>query len=268
MIEFKQIIGRGTRLFDGKDYFTIYDFVKAYELFNDPEWDGEPLEPLEPEAPGVPTPEPEPGDPDVPPDDDDEVAPKERLVIRLADGKERTFQHMSATTFWDASGKPISAAQFVQNLFGKLPELFRDEDDLRRIWGQPDPRAALVAGLAERGFDGEALASVRKMIDADDCDLFDVLNYIAHTKAPLKRAERAETHRANILSRYDAKQQAFLEFVLSQYVAEGEEELGTDKLPDLLDLKYGSPTDAVRELGSVSDIRSTFTGFQKGLYEN
>jgi len=194
--------------------------------------------------------------------------PKERLVIKLADGKERTFQHMSATTFWDASGRPISATQFVQNLFGKLPELFRDEDDLRRIWGQPDTRAALVAGLAERGFDGEALASVRQMIDADDCDLFDVLNYIAHTKAPLKRAERAATHRANILSRYNAKQQAFLEFVLSQYVAEGEEGLGTDKLPDLLDLKYGSPTDAVRELGSVADIRSTFTGFQKGLYEN
>lgn len=266
MIEFKQIIGRGTRLFDGKDYFTIYDFVKAYELFNDPEWDGEPLEP---EAPGVPRPkqEPEPGDPDVPPDDDNEVAPKERLVIRLADGKERTFQHMSATTFWDASGKPISAAQFVQNLFGKLPELFRDEDDLRRIWGQPDTRAALVAGLAERGFDGEALGSVRKMIDGDDCDLFDVLNYIAHTRAPVKRAERAATHRTSILSRYDDKQQAFLDFVLSQYVAEGEEELSTDKLPALLDLKYGSPADAIEQLGSVSDIRTTFTGFQKRLYE-
>lgn len=265
MIEFKQIIGRGTRLFDGKDYFTIYDFVKAYELFSDPEWDGEPLAPDPPGAPrskgdGEGKPEPFEGG-------DDEL-PKERLVIRLADGKERTFQHMSATTFWDASGKPISAAQFVQNLFGKLPELFRDEEDLRRIWGQPDTRAALVAGLAERGFDGEALASVRKMIDADDCDLFDVLNYIAHTKAPIKRAERAATHRTSILSRYDAKQQAFLDFVLSQYVAEGEEELGTDKLPDLLDLKYGSPSDAVRELGSVADIRSTFTGFQKGLYEN
>lgn len=263
MIEFKQIIGRGTRLFDGKDYFTIYDFVKAYELFNDAEWDGEPLEPEGAGTPGGntgPKP-PKPGGGETP-------EPKERLVIKLADGKERTFQHMSATTFWDASGRPISATQFVQNLFGKLPELFRDEDDLRRIWGQPDTRAALVAGLAERGFDGEALASVRQMIDADDCDLFDVLNYIAHTKAPLKRLERAETHRANIMSRYDAKQQAFLEFVLSQYVAEGEEELGTDKLPDLLDLKYGSPTDAVRELGSVADIRSTFTGFQKGLYEN
>jgi type I restriction enzyme, R subunit len=265
MIEFKQIIGRGTRLFDGKEHFTIYDFVKAYELFNDPEWDGDPLEP---ETPGIPRPKPEPDEPKPPIGEDDYETPKQRLVIRLADGKERTFQHMSATTFWDASGKPISAAQFVENLFGKLPELFRDEEDLRRIWGQPDTRAALVAGLAERGFDGEALASVRQMIDAEDCDLFDVLNYIAHTKAPLKRAERAETRRASILSRYDAKQQAFLEFVLSQYVAEGEDELGTDKLPDLLDLKYGSPSDAVRELGSVAEIRSTFTGFQKGLYED
>ncbi|WP_428629951.1 EcoAI/FtnUII family type I restriction enzme subunit R [Sphingopyxis sp.] len=267
MIEFKQIIGRGTRLFDGKDYFTIYDFVKAYELFNDPEWDGEPMEPPTSGEPRKKGDEPPP--PDEPPSHGPDEPPwlQAKLVIRLADGKERTFQHMSATTFWDASGKPISAAQFVQNLFGKLPELFRDEDDLRRIWGQPDTRAALVAGLAERGFDGEALASVRKMIDADDCDLFDVLNYIAHTKAPIKRAERAAAHRTSILSRYDAKQQAFLDFVLSQYVAEGEEELGTDKLPDLLDLKYGSPSDAVRELGSVADIRSTFTGFQKGLYE-
>ena len=264
MIEFKQIIGRGTRLFDGKDYFTIYDFVKAYELFNDPEWDGDPLAPT---PPGAPRPKGDGADKPEPFEGGDDELPKERLIIRLADGKERAFQHMSATTFWDASGKPISAAQFIQNLFGKLPELFRDEDDLRRIWGQPDTRAGLVAGLAERGFDGEALASVRKMIDAEDCDLFDVLNYIAHTKAPVKRAERAATHRTNILSRYDAKQQAFLDFVLSQYVAEGEDELGTDKLPALLDLKYGSPSDAVRELGSVAEIRSTFTGFQKGLYE-
>lgn len=262
MIEFKQIIGRGTRVYDGKDYFTIYDFVKAYEHFNDPEWDGEPLAPEGAGGPRVT------GEPKPPKSGGEPEEPKQKLVIKLADGKERTFQHMSATTFWDSSGRPISAAQFVQNLFGKLPELFHDEDDLRRIWGQPDTRAALVAGLAERGFDGEALKSVRELVSAEDCDLFDVLNYIAHTKAPLKRAERAETHRTNILSRYDTEQQAFLDFVLSQYVAQGEEELDTDKLPDLLDLKYGSPTDAVRELGSVAEIRSTFTGFQKRLYES
>ena len=238
--------------------------MKAYEHFNDPEWDGEPLEP---EPSGLGSPRGEPKEPPSEPPNTGGDEPRERLVIKLADGKERHFQHMSATTFWDASGKPISATQFVEELFGKLPELFRDEDELRTIWSQPDTRAALVAGLAERGFDGEQLTSVRRMIDGEDSDLFDVLRYIAFTKLPLKRAERAAARRTSILSRYDAKQQAFLDFVLSQYVAEGEDELDTGKLPDLLDLKYGSPTDAIRELGSVSDIRTTFTGFQRGLYE-
>ena len=173
---------------------------------------------------------------------------------------------MSASTFWDASGKPISAAQFVERLFGKLPELFRDEAELRRLWGQPETRAALIAGLAERGFDGEQLAQVRGMIDAQELDLFDVLNYIAHTKHPLKRAERADVRRASILSRYNVNQQIFVDFVLSQYVAEGEAELGMDKLPNLLDLKYGSPRDAVRVLGSAAEIRTTFRDFQTHLY--
>lgn len=263
MIEFKQIIGRGTRLYDGKDYFTIYDFVKAYEHFNDPEWDGEPLEPGAPSEPRQ-GPEPVPGPEEPPPDEPEE--PKQKLVIRLADGKERTFQHISGTTFWDASGKPISAQQFVEQFFGKLPELFRDEDELRRIWSDPDTRKALVGGLAERGFAGEQLAQIRRMIDAEASDLFDVLRYIAFTKVPLKRAERAKARRADILSRHDPKQAEFIDFVLSQYVAEGEEELDSSKLPDLLTLKYGTPGDALRHLGKAEDVRRVFRGFQEDLY--
>lgn len=262
MIEFKQIIGRGTRLFEGKDYFTILDFVKAYEHFNDPEWDGEPLEP---EAPGEPRPMPEPEP--VSPGPDEPEPRKEKLVIKLADGKERTFQHISGTTFWDASGKPISAQQFVEGLFGKLPELFRNEDELRRIWSDPDTRKALVGGLAERGFAGEQLAQIRRMIDAEASDLFDVLRYIAFTKAPLKRAERVAARRADILSRNDPRQADFLDFVLSQYVAQGEEELATDKLPDLLSVKYGSSSEGLRAIGaSVREVQETFRGFQGKLY--
>lgn len=263
MIEFKQIIGRGTRLFDGKDYFTILDFVKAYQHFSDPEWDGEPLEP-EP-GPG-PQPEPPEGPPPEPPTDEPPPT-RVKLVIKLADGKERTFQHISGTTFWDASGKPISAQQFVEQLFGKLPELFRDEDELRRIWSDPDTRKTLVMGLAERGFDGEQLQQIRRMIDGTESDLFDVLRYIAFTKAPLKRVERVAARRDDILSRYEPKQAEFLDFVLSQYVVEGEGELGTDKLPDLLELKYGSSNDAVRQLGAVREIRQAFRGFQSELYK-
>jgi type I restriction enzyme, R subunit len=94
MIEFKQIIGRGTRLFDGKDYFTIYDFVKAYEHFNDPEWDGEPVvsKPSKPDQPeGEGTPDDDGGEPEG-------EWPK-KIKIRLADGKERTIQSMTATSY-------------------------------------------------------------------------------------------------------------------------------------------------------------------------
>jgi type I restriction enzyme R subunit len=263
MIEFKQIIGRGTRLYDGKDYFTIYDFVKAYEHFNDPDWDGEPLEP---EPPGDPRSGPKDDPEPDPPGLDDPEPPKQKLVIKLADGKERTFQHISGTSFWDASGRPISAQQFVEQFFGRLPELFGDEDELRRIWSDPDTRKALTEGLAERGFAGEQLAQIRRMIDAEASDLFDVLRYIAFTKAPLKRAERAASRREDILSRQDPRKAEFLDFVLSQYVTEGEEELGTDKLPELLALKYGTPADAIRQLGKAEDVRRAFRGFQEDLY--
>jgi len=264
MIEFKQIIGRGTRLFDGKAYFTILDFVKAYEHFNDPEWDGEPMEP---DPPRPPRPGPGPGDPTDPPEPPDEPdPPKQKLVIKLADGKERTFQHISATTFWSEDGKPISAQQFIEALFGKLPELFKDEDELRQIWSEPETRRKLIDGLAERGFAGEQLEAIRTATDAQDSDLFDVLAYIAFLRAPKKRAERAGERRDAILSAYQPRQQAFLDFVLGQYVLVGESELDPDKLPELLQLKYGSPADAVRELGSVAEIRSTFRDFQRGLY--
>ena len=201
----------------------------------------------------------------LPPDDPEE--PRTKLRIKLADGKERTFQHISATTFWSVDGKPVSAQQFIEALFGKLPELFRDEAELREIWSQPETRRKLIDGLAERGFAGEQLDVIRRATDAQESDLFDVLAYIAYLKPPLKRAERVEDRRAAILSRYDVRQREFLEFVLAQYVEVGESELDGDKLPDLLQLKYGTPADAVKALGSVTDIRSTFRGFQRGLYD-
>ncbi len=264
MIEFKQIIGRGTRLFDGKDYFTIYDFVKAYEHFNDPAWDGEPMEPAEPplvkRPPGVTD-----GDDPEPYDPEDRPERPKTIVIKLADGKERTIRHISATSFWGPDGKPMSAAQFIESLFGQLPQLFRD-DELRKIWSQPGTRRALLNALAERGFGGEQLAAMSKVIDAENSDVFDVLAYIAFTLAPISRADRVAHHRASILSRYDAKLQAFIDFVLAQYVIQGIDELDQDKLVRLLELKYRTLHDAQSELGSVPKIRDAFVGFQQELF--
>jgi type I restriction enzyme R subunit len=269
MIEFKQIVGRGTRLFDGKDYFTIYDFVKAYEHFNDPEWDGEPAEPVPVTPKGGDDGEP-PGDGDEgegPEDGGDQPPPRKKIKVKLADGKERTIQHMMATTFWSPDGKPMSATQFIERLFGELPELFKDEDELRALWSQPDTRKALLESLSEKGYGEEQLREIRRMIDAERSDLYDVLAYIAFALAPITRQERVETRRARIFSGYDDKLQAFLGFVLAQYVKEGVGELDSAKLPDLLELKYHTVSDAAEHLGGVGVVRNAFVGFQRRHYE-
>ena len=262
MIEFKQIVGRGTRLYDGKDYFTIYDFVQAYRHFHDEAWDGDPLDPE------ISTPRP-PGGPDggePKPPSDPEPRP-ERLVIKLADGKERRLQHISATMFYSPEGRPLSAAEFVQRLFGELPALFRDEAELRRLWGDPAARQTLLEGLRERGFGREQLGEIRRMIDAEASDLFDVLAYIAFALPPVTRAERAEARRSAAIGAYDEKLQAFLDFVLGQYVTRGEEELGPDKLAGLLELKYRAVSDATRQIGAdPRRIREAFVGFQGPLF--
>ena len=266
MIEFKQIIGRGTRLYDGKDYFTIYDFVKAHHHFSDPEWDGEPIapEPGEPRLPGPRRPEP-PG----PPDDGPEPAPRpQRIKVKLADGKARTIQHMMCTTFWHPDGAPMSAQQFMEMLFGKLPEFFKDEAELRAIWSAPDTRRKLLQGLAEKGFGREQLAEMQKIIDAEKSDLFDVLAHVAYALPPLTREERAATAKVVISTHFNTKQRVFLDFVLSHYVSVGVDELDQEKLTPLLRLKYhNSIADAVADLGRPEEIGKVFAGFQRFLYQ-
>jgi type I restriction enzyme R subunit len=261
MIEFKQIIGRGTRLHDGKDYFTIYDFVKAHHHFNDPEWDGE-YEAPEPAIPGGDGPKP-PREPKEP----GEERPA-KIRIKLADGKARTIQHMMMTTFWHPDGTPMSAQQFMEQLFGKLPDFFRSEAELRALWSAPDTRAKLLQGLADKDFGHDKLLAMQQLIDAEKSDLFDVLAYVAYLLPPVTRAERANQARVQISSKFNAKQQAFLDFVLQHYVAEGVAELEQSKLNPLLRLKYhDSIKDAVTDLGGKPDeIQRFFAGFQKYLY--
>jgi type I restriction enzyme, R subunit len=267
MIEFKQIIGRGTRLFDGKDYFTIYDFVKAYEHFNDPEWDGDPQEPVVVKTRA----ESEPRAISSENDEDEaelEIEPlrPQKIKIKLADGKERSIEHRISTSFWSPDGKPMTAAEFVERLFGEIPQLFQDEDELRQIWSRPDTRKALLEGLSEKGYGEEQLTEISRLIDAESSDLYDVLAYIAYAAAPISRIDRVIAHKSLIFSRYVGKQQEFLDFVLEQYVKAGVGELDRAKLPQLLELKYHAIGDAVAELGSVGSISEVFIGFQEYLY--
>jgi type I restriction enzyme, R subunit len=263
MIEFKQIIGRGTRLFEGKDFFTIYDFVKAHHLFQDPEWDGEPLEPETKETKKVKgskgVKEPLPGDP--PPE-----RPK-KIKVKLADGKERLIQSMAMTSYWSPDGKPMSAVEFMKSLYGDLPENLKSEANLRKIWSVPDTRKKLLDGLAEKGYGEEQMTEMQRLIDAEKSDLFDVLAYVAFAMTPVTREKRAAYAQQALKATYNSEQRAFLDFVLGQYVDEGVRELDEEKLPPLVELKYGTFMDATKALGAIEDIRKMFLSFQPFLYQ-
>jgi type I restriction enzyme R subunit len=286
MIEFKQIVGRGTRLFDGKEFFTIYDFVDAYHHFSDPEWDGKPIDetcskcgqnpcvcvkrpPVECSVCGqIPCKcikEP------LPPCEKCGQRPCvciKKAKVKLRNGKELEIQHMISTSFWSADGKPISAEEFLNNLFGELPNLFKSEDDLRTLWSNPLTRKVLLEKLEDVGFGKNELATLQVLIDAEKSDLFDVLEYVFNSDIkPMTREARVAAAQATIFALLNNQQKEFIEFVLSRYIETGVEELDQEKLPILLTNKYQSLEDAKVVLGNVANISTLFIEFQKFLYE-
>jgi len=287
MIEFKQIVGRGTRLFDGKEFFTIYDFVDAYKHFSDPEWDGEPIEeepckkcgqnPCECEyVPPKPCPicgerpcicEKEP----PPPCEKCGQRPcicKKKVIIKLKNGKEREIKHMISTSFWSADGKPISSEEFLNNLFGELPKLFKDEEELRKLWSTPITRKTLLEKLDEAGFPKSDLLTLQKLVDMEKSDLYDVLEYVFNGDyIAMTREARAKAAEATIFALLNDKQKEFIIFVLSKYIETGVDELDQEKLPILLVNKYQSLEDAKELLGDVANISRLFIEFQQHLYK-
>ena len=263
MIEFKQIIGRGTRLFEGKSYFTIVDFVNASQRFYDDDWDGEPIDPepviknppisIPPNPPSPPGPEP---------------VVERKLKIKLADGKVREIQTMRSTMFF-VDGKAISAEDFLKRLFNtlNLPEFFGSEAELRRLWANPITRTELLQKLMEHGCGKEDLLKLQEMIAAENSDLFDVLEYISYSRKPISRAERVVNAEQKIYAFLNEKQRVFINFVLGNYIKAGVDELDIDKLSPALISKYGGVYEAQQELGNVDDIKKVFVEFQQYLYE-
>lgn len=286
MIEFKQIVGRGTRLFDGKEFFTIYDFVDAYKHFSDPEWDGDPIEeepckicdqnpcicekqppkpcPICGKRPCICIKEP------PPPCYKCGQSPcecKKKAKVKLARGKEREIKHMVSTSFWSADGKPISAEEFLSNLFGELPKLFKDEEELRKLWSSPITRRILLENLDAAGFPKDDLLNLQKLVDMEKSDLYDVLEYVFNGDyIAMTREARAKAAEATLFAFLNDKQKEFISFVLSKYIETGVDELDQDKLPILLTNKYQSLEDAKEILGDVANISQLFIEFQEHLY--
>jgi type I restriction enzyme R subunit len=263
MIEFKQIVGRGTRLFDGKDFFSIYDFVDAYKHFSDPEWDGEPIA----EEPTAPRGYKEPKEKTPDASEPTQGVYKQKARVKLSRGKAREIQFMMSTSFWSAEGRPITSEQFLTNLFGTLPSLFTSEEELRKQWSKPDTRKILLDKLDAAGFPREDLKTLQRLVDMEKSDLYDVLEYVFNGDyKPLTREERVKYATPTILAILTDQQREFIKFVLDKYVESGFDELAKEKLPKLLELKYNSLPEALDKLGNSANIAQVFIEFQACLY--
>ena len=286
MVEFKQIIGRGTRLFDDKYYFTIYDFVGASRNFQDAEWDGDPFCPVcgnypctcnkkphnggntanEPETPfGQPQPCPNCGH--LPCTCDGGSKPKKKVIVRLSDKRSMELK-TTWTERFQFGDELISIEEFIQRLFGKLPQFFNGPEDLRKQWEHPDTRQALLNHLEREGFHEEKLQTIQRVMGREDCDLLDVLEYIAYETEPMERTKRVELVKQDYYKRQNAAQRVFTDFLISQYLRNSYREFTSENLGKFINMKYGSITDAKANLSmDVPQIRNHYFEFQRQLYK-
>lgn len=266
MVEFKQIVGRGTRVYEGKDHFTIIDFYDNHEKFTDKEWDGPPEEVEEKEVSEI---EDKPTKKDETLKDVidgvlEEPEKKRTLEIKLAPHRTAFMDTMIETLYFDGDGKPVSPEQFLKDLFNKLPDFFADEEALRKIWSNQDTRNKLIDELAERGFDLGKLVKLREAFKAEDSDIYDLLRFVAFDKEIISRKERLATADVNFKENLDEQNQEFVEFVLTQYEKNGFESL--NDLTNLINLKYGNSS-VVEDMGGVSAVKENFESLQEAIYK-
>ena len=290
IVEFKQIIGRGTRLFDKKYYFTIYDFVGASEMFKDPEWDGDQYCPVCGNWPCTCKKQPKPyppideeGDGDFVDDggewEQPEVCPVcgnlpctcEGAKTNLIDIKLSTGRRLSLHTSWEQKifygDEFISLDEYVNKLFGRIPDFFSGADDLRQKWSNPETREDLLRTLDEAGFAEDKLNLLKNMLKMQKCDLLDVLEFIAYESTPIERAKRVELVKKQYVDSLSKEQQEFDNLILEYYVNNGFKELSSDHLKTYITIMFNSLSDAKERLNmSVADIRAHYFELQRRLY--
>ena len=275
VVEFKQIIGRGTRVYEGKDFFTIIDFTGATNRFYDVDWDGPAVEreevtegggPVKPKPPKEypPNEEEPPGYGEPPP------PPRERLEVQLSNGRKLKVVDVEVRYIGE-DGKPLSAKEFLEQLVLLLPGLFESEEQLRVLWSNPDERERLLNELGRKGFDSEQMETLTEMFHARDSDYFDVLAFLAFNKHIITRHERAGQVK-NDQSYFDGydhvKAKQFLQFILERYEQDGFTELKRDKLPQLIQLnQLGTPREAAGYFGGIDKMVEAYYGIQSQLYK-
>lgn len=264
MTEFKQIIGRGTRLKPdyGKEYFTIMDFRNVSRLFADPDFDGEPVIIYEPEeSDDIVPPEPDVELYDYDNDKEDKFNEKP-TKYKVSDVKVKVISER--VQYYDKDGKLITES--LKDYSKKnIKEEFKDLDTFIKKWNNEDKKQVIIDELIEQGV---LLDALREEIGNPDIDDFDLICHIAYDKKPLTRYERANNvKKRGYLYKYSDIAQKVLENLLDKY--------STDKNIDLKDTKilelkpfdeFGNPLKIVKAFGGKKKYIEAVKELEKEIY--
>ena len=241
MTEFKQIVGRGTRIREkeGKTHFTIMDFRNVTRLFADPDWDG-PIEVNDNYVKGTPKPYPEIEEEPMGVSEPEPERPPKPIVDK--DG----------CTVEVINGKLLRTESITDYTRKNINDTYANLDDFIRRWNEADKKAEITDLLRESGIDLQALKHDRGMDDVDD---FDFICHIAYGKKPLTRRERAENvKKRDIFNKYGAEARKVLEALLDKYANDGVTQLENRTVLRL---------DPFRQMGSPANIAKFFGGNQQ-----
>lgn len=266
MTEFKQIIGRGTRLREkeGKTHFVVMDFRNVTRLFADPEWDG-PLVIDEGFQPGA-KPAAAPQDPGTGPDDGPGSATPTAKPIVDANGCKVSIIHKTVSVY-DANGKLLRQESIVdytkENIRGEYASL----DNFIRQWSAQEKKEKIRDLLRERGIDLESMKAEQDMADVDD---FDFICHVAFDKKPLTRRERANNvKKRDFLSRYSGVAREVLEALLDKYMNTGIYEIEKTEILKLDPfLKLGKPAKIASYFGGKAGYLQAVKDLEKAIYED
>ena len=264
MTEFKQIIGRGTRLREkeGKTHFVVMDFRNVTRLFADPDWDGPIM--IDPGfTPGGQTTPPIPGT-DDPPDPVDPPGLKNPKPIVSRDGCKVEIIHKTVSVY-DANGKLLRQESIVdytkENIRGEYASL----DNFIRQWSREEKKEKIREMLLERGIDLELMKSEQDMIDVDD---FDFICHVAFDKKPLTRKERANNvKKKDFFSKYSGIAKEVLENLLDKYMNTGIYEIEKTEILKLDPFqKLGKPAKIAGYFGGKAGYIQAVKELEKAIY--
>ena len=268
IVEYKQIIGRGTRVFDGKDFFTVYDFRWATTKFVDEIWDWLPEDDFEKEEKILENKNKEENFEDFLPKDEKIKEKNEKIFVKLADNREIKIINIETRYLDPTTGKHLSSEDFIKKILGELPKFYQNEHDLRLAWANPETREKFLKNLEYIWLDAEQIENLKKIFEAEKSDIFDILAYISYGNEMKNRMERSKIAKS-ILEKYEnPKAKDFLQFLLRLYEREWIMSFKKDGLSSKIELfNRWLAREIAAEFGWVQELKQAYYDLQKGIYE-